>query len=211
MEDGTFATEESGSAIVPEAASAPAGGEVYDLSYEALAEDFTGYVDHVALTGEFYLAQMQRTRRLVAMALAAAAIAFALLSWDLWLVLLMTVIFAAAGLIFWVTWPRRWRAEIRKNGQRQIEMENPLVVYGPKRYIIGPDAVRFSGLHTGGYVAWPAVMRVSHDERAIYLHVSQASAHILPRRAFATSEEFERLAAQAEAWRRASATIPSAS
>ena len=38
-------------------------GSRFELEFEMTDEDFVGFIEHVSLTGEFYLAQMKRAFR----------------------------------------------------------------------------------------------------------------------------------------------------
>ena len=173
----------------------------FELAFEMTDEDFIGFIEHVSLTGEFYLMQMKRTRRLIVAVCIVFGLLWALMTRDAAAIAIMSFALTVAAVISWFTWPARWRATIRGQAVRQAGMENRRTLVGPKRYTIDAEGLRFSGLYSGGYAQWPAIMRVSSDDKAIYLHVAQASAHILPRRAFGSAEEFAELALRAEEWR----------
>lgn len=164
-----------------------------DVTFEATADDFLAYAAHVAEQGEFYLSQMRSTRLRVVVIVAVISPLLAVVSTPDWSPIPMLV-FALVGwivaAILWFAWPSIWRRQLKAITQRQVAMENPLVLFGQKRYVFDADAVRFSGPHSGGYVTWPAIMSVTSDERGLYLHVSQGSAHIIPSRAFRSPSEF---------------------
>lgn len=164
-----------------------------DVTFEATPADFVAFAEHVANEGEFYRAQMRSTRGLVlAILLVASLLAALVLTPDgnPFTMLAILSVGCAVAVSMWFAWPGIWRRQLRRATHRQAGMENPLLISGTKRYILDHTSVRYSGAYSGGYVTWPAVMRVTTGEQALYLHVSQASAHILPKRAFASEEDY---------------------
>jgi len=178
----------------------------FELAFELTKDDLVQLAAHLADTGQFYVEQMHRARRLLAAVIVVAALLFAVLERDPAATIIMTLALGVVGLIMWVTWPKRWRTVIRKQSERQAAIENAAAVLGPKRYKVDADGITYSGVYSGGYALWPAIMRLTANDAAAYLHVSQASAHILPARAFRTDAEFAAFVAQAERWLAASAS-----
>lgn len=169
------------------------GEPLLDVTFTATPDDFIAYAEHLATEGEFYRSQMRSTRGVVVAIVLVASLLLASIvtpDWDPFAMLTYFLVGCGVALILWFTWPRIWRRQLRTVTRRQAAMENPLVISGVKRYIFDESGVRFSGQYSGGYVMWPAVMRITGDENALYLHVSQASAHIVPRRAFASDQDF---------------------
>jgi len=167
-----------------------------ELSFDLTRDDLIAYFDHAISTNAFYQAQMRRTRVLVLAVWVILALMVVIISRDPFIIATMFIILGGFALFSWVTWPKRWHAQVRKQSERQLAMEDPAVVYGPRRYEIDAESVRFFGPHSGGYVTWRALSRVSADERAIYLHLTQGQAHILPRSAFSGDAEFSSASAR---------------
>lgn len=175
-------------------------GRAFELDFELTNSDLVRLAEHMAQTGQFYREQMLRARRLLAAVFVVAALLFAVLERDPAATVIMTAALAVVGWLMWVTWPKRWRSVIRKQSERQVAIENSAAVLGPKRYKVDADGISYSGVYSGGYALWPAIMLVTADDAAVYLHVSQASAHIVPLRAFGSAAEFASFVAQVEAW-----------
>lgn len=181
--------------------------ESVEIAYEAVPEDFIGYVEHVALTGPFFLMQMKRARVFVTVIWPLVALLVILLARERLLTILLLIVVVIGMPITWFTWPRRWRSQVRAQALRQVSLENPLVISGPRRFVIEAEGVRYSTLYSGGYSKWAMISRISSDDKAAYLHLSQGQAYVIPRRAFAGAEEFDQFLVAADRFRRAALSI----
>lgn len=196
--------EEAGSVSVPDSAEQVAAERVYELEFVLTVEDLAQFGEHLATVGEFHLAQMQRVRRMILAAIAVAAALLALLERDVASTIIFSIPLVIVATVLWFAWPSRYRTLARKQALELARSETGTQL-GARRYRVDGQGVSFSTPQSGGYVLWPAVTRITSDDSAVYLHVAQTSAHIIPRRAFDTLAEAADFQHKAEAWRHTAA------
>jgi hypothetical protein len=100
-------------------------------------------------------------------------------------VVAVAAVAACVGLHPW-TYARR----LRNSSAAIIRSGRNLAVFGPRRITLTPEFVMHSSPYTQSATRWIAIERVDPQPQALYLYVSSNSAHIVPRRAFASEDDF---------------------
>ncbi len=94
---------------------------------------------------------------------------------------------AAAGVVVWLVvwwWPRYCR--------KQIERElREMFAKGPYRMALAADGVYVLSADTQSFFRWSAIQAVQRTPRQAFLILGQSTGHIVPRRAFAGSTDYE--------------------
>ncbi|MBV8879876.1 MAG: YcxB family protein [Planctomycetaceae bacterium] len=102
---------------------------------------------------------------------------------------------SVTGSVFFM--PSSVRRRVRKTTEEMLSEGRNKGMVGLKQITLVPAEIRVVGGLGSASFAWPVVERIVRDANALYVYVSAVAALIVPRRAFATPEEFEAFSAAA--------------
>jgi hypothetical protein len=132
----------------------------------------------------------RRTHRLIRLLTMLAVVLSLLISvidwpknWHFSLLAIPMVILAAA-------WPWIYRWRIGNALRNMLREGKNYSILGPRRLTITPQFVIVATPVSQGATRWIGVERVIAEPDSIYIMVSSHAAHIVPRRAFASDEQF---------------------
>jgi uncharacterized membrane protein len=106
---------------------------------------------------------------------------------DLFPAVILTAAVAVAYIGFY---PWIYARRLRNASEAVIRSGRNLAVFGPRRITLTPQFVMHSSPYTQSATRWIAMERVDPQPEALYLYVSSNSAHIVPRRPFASDDDF---------------------
>jgi hypothetical protein len=187
---------------VPDTPLAPEASGTIEVTIDLTPADAGAYAEFWARHDPVLVQQMRSSRVSATAIFAAISLVIAALGLVgstpvLWVVGLIFLLSAASA---WVTWPARWRKAMHKQMMRRYESGPATLAFGPRRYVIGPEVLRYTGDYTGGYARWVAVTEVVPGASAAYVAVG-GQVHIIPRRAFSAPADFDAFVALAERYR----------
>jgi hypothetical protein len=173
------------------------GGEGLSLDYEVVPQDLIQFM-------LFHHKNSPTTRSQLFRAMVYMSIAFfiavLLMAWwaerqpAMWWGVAALAIF---GMIRVALMPANHRRKLRSAIERMSREGRNLTLFGPRRVSMSPAFLSYASPYTQSLMRWVAVERVVSSPEAIYIYVSAASAHILPRRSFASDEDFRTFARMA--------------
>ncbi len=102
---------------------------------------------------------------------------------------LIISVVAAVAYVGAYPWIYAWR--LRRSSEAVIQGGRNLAVFGPRRMTLTSQFVMHSSPFTQSAVRWIAVEKVDPQAVALYIYVSSNAAHIIPRRAFASDDDFQ--------------------
>jgi YcxB-like protein len=163
---------------------------------------------HFELTEEDYIAfnlyhhahsaALRRRRFRAWLALFSAWIVASVLSWyvlavvlevENWWILVVPVF--VLPLIFLIAYPSAYRRSVCSIVRSMIREGSNRGFLAPRTVTITSDRLKESSDFKDTSLAWRAVERVAHTSDHIFIYISAMSAIIVPRRAFASSSEFD--------------------
>lgn len=103
----------------------------------------------------------------------------------------------AVALMFWLAYPAYYRWKVSRLA-RSIYSVGVSNLVGRRRLSLSADYVAFSSPLSQTIMRWAGIERIVVQREVIYLLISQISAIIVPRRAFANDEQFDAFARTAE-------------
>jgi hypothetical protein len=94
----------------------------------------------------------------------------------------------------------RWRSSqtrrfLSKSDQRRL--------FCPQRLVLSPDAVQMSSEFTNATNRWSGISRVEETASHIFIFLTSNTAHIIPRRAFASESAYRQFAETARQYKKA--------
>ena len=101
-------------------------------------------------------------------------------------VLFITFVVAYVGLYPWI-YVRR----LRKGTEAVFRRGRNLALFGPRRVTLTPQFMVSSSPYTQSVARWMAVEGIDPQPTALYLYLSSNTAFIVPRRAFASDDDFQ--------------------
>ena len=103
----------------------------------------------------------------------------------------MTTRVPLAGLVFLVTYPFIYRWQLKSMATRMYAEGKNLILFGHVRLSISPEFLNHATPYSQSLIRWIAVEKVTASMDAGYLYVTAATAHVVPRRAFASDSDFQ--------------------
>jgi hypothetical protein len=98
----------------------------------------------------------------------------------------ITFVVAYVGLYPWI-----YVRGLRKGTETIFHRGRNLALFGPRRLTLTPQFMVSSSPYTQSVARWIAVERIDHQPPALYLYLSSNTAFIVPRRAFASDDDFQ--------------------
>jgi membrane protein implicated in regulation of membrane protease activity len=86
--------------------------------------------------------------------------------------------------------PLLWRRQVRRIVDRMLNEGRNRSLLGKREVLITPADISTAGELRSTIVRWKAVERIVEEREVLYVYISSVDAVIIPRRAFASDDEF---------------------
>lgn len=108
-----------------------------------------------------------------------------------WFSLIFSVVFAIFGIVILATWPRRYRAAVSGNARRMYSAGENRGLKEVQTLILSPEAIHTKNPLEEITRKWAVVERMEGTDDYFYIFISSISAYIIPRRVFASDDDYQ--------------------
>lgn len=175
-------------------------GEIAEVRFDATLDDVVAYLVRAQSKTPRALRVIRRTQ-------IGSGIILLLFAWIVWVVpvresgrsLSLTSLAIGGAIIALVTllFPSYFRWAIAKQSERALAGGSNLGLVGPRRMQISPSHFLIEAPLFDARIRWQAIERIEDDADGVYVYTSNISAHSIPRRVFASTEDLDRFVALA--------------
>ena len=166
------------------------------VKYELTLEDLTAFNRHHSLTSK---RARQRLRRIQAFGVVTSLVLAAI--WTEWTGL-MRVLFSTVMSLFWVFgYPAYYRWAIKRHTRKTYSEGANRGLLGNHSISIDAEGVTEKTSVGETRTDWSGIEKIDEDGQYVYLYVSVRQAHVIPKKAFTSTNDVEKFLQLAHAYR----------
>jgi len=165
--------------------------------------DFQITLEDVATLSVYHARTSKHTRRrmLFSQSLGIFSAFVLVMVWHDWTSVERVLYFIVMCLLWLIGYPIYYRWAIKRNARRIYSQSESKSVLGEHTIAIAPDGVSERSAVGESRIAWSGVERLEEDGEYIFLYIGPLVAHVIPKRAFKTTEDANAFLHQAQSYR----------
>jgi hypothetical protein len=166
------------------------------IEYQLVLEDIAAFGLHVSRTSRLSKRRLRFTQ-----ASGIFSTLVLVMIWPRWSTLERVLLLSGLCLFWMWGYPSYYRWAIKRNHRKLYSGSENKGVLGNHFLAIGPEGVRERSAVGESTTAWIGIERIEDDEQYLFLYTGPLQAHLIPKRAFATSQEADAFFRLAQTYR----------